>query len=171
MALRVPGSGREVFTELKNRGVEDVFVAVCDGVKGLLEVISTTWEKTVVQQCIAPPDPQQLPLRRPAASGCDRSLAQTGLHGPVRGRSEGPLRRVRGRAGNRYPAIIQLWRNKLGAVSCRSWNTDARDPPGDLHHQRDLYRSTPVTAGREGARALPERVSSAQVPLLGYPVP
>ena len=59
MALRVPGSGREVFTELKNRGVEDVFVAVCDGVKGLLEVISTTWEKTVVQQCIAPPDPQQ----------------------------------------------------------------------------------------------------------------
>lgn len=111
MVLRVPGSGREVFAELKNRGVEDVFVAVCDGMKGLLEVISTTWEKTVVQQCIAHPDPQQLPLRRPAASGCDRSLAQTGLHGPVRGRDEGPFRRVRGRVGNRYPAIIQLWRN------------------------------------------------------------
>ena len=111
MVLRVPGSGREVFAELKNRGVEDVFVAVCDGMKGLLEVISTTWEKTVVQQCIAHPDPQQLPLRRPAASGCDRSLAQTGLHGPVRGRDEGPFRRVRGRVGNRYPAIIQLWKS------------------------------------------------------------
>ncbi|WP_223927913.1 transposase [Arachnia rubra] len=24
---------------------------------------------------------------------------------------------------------------------------DARDPPGDLHHQRDLCRSTSVTAG------------------------
>jgi len=97
MVLRVPGSGREVFAELKNRGVEDVFVAVCDGMKGLLEVISTTWEKTVVQQCIAHPDPQQLPLRRPAASGCDRSLAQTGLHGPVRGRD----RRGAGLPGDR----------------------------------------------------------------------
>ena len=40
-----------VFTELKNRGVEDVFIAVCDGLKGLPEAINTTWEQTVVQQC------------------------------------------------------------------------------------------------------------------------
>jgi hypothetical protein len=41
-----------VFSELKNRGVEDVFIAVCDGLKGLPEAITTTWERTVVQQCI-----------------------------------------------------------------------------------------------------------------------
>ena len=171
MALRVPGSGREVFTELKNRGVEDGFVAVCDGVKGLLEVISTTWEKTVVQQCIARSDPQQLPLRRPAASGCDRSLAQTGLHGPVRGRSEGPLRRVRGRAGNRCPAIIQLWRNKLGAVSCRSWNTTPVIRRVICTTNATCADQRPLPQGRECARALPERASGAQMPLLGYPVP
>jgi putative transposase len=42
----------QVFSELKNRGVEDVLIAVCDGLKGLPEAITTTWERTVGQQCI-----------------------------------------------------------------------------------------------------------------------
>lgn len=33
----------QVFTELKNRGVEHVLIAVCDGLKGLPEAITTTW--------------------------------------------------------------------------------------------------------------------------------
>jgi transposase-like protein len=41
-----------VFSELKNRGVDEVFIAVCDGLKGLPEAITTTWVRTVVQQCI-----------------------------------------------------------------------------------------------------------------------
>ena len=32
----------QIFTELKNRGVEDVLIAVCDGLKGLPEAITTT---------------------------------------------------------------------------------------------------------------------------------
>jgi transposase-like protein len=40
----------QVFAELKNRGVEDVLIAVCDELKGLPEAIATTWEHTVVQQ-------------------------------------------------------------------------------------------------------------------------
>jgi putative transposase len=40
----------QVFSELKNRGVEDVLIAVCDGLKGLPDAITTTWEQTVVQQ-------------------------------------------------------------------------------------------------------------------------
>ncbi len=42
----------QVFSELKNRGIDDVLIAVCDGLKGLPEAINTTWEHTVVQQCI-----------------------------------------------------------------------------------------------------------------------
>ena len=42
----------QVFSELKNRGVQDVLIAVCDGLKGLPEAITTTWERTIVQQCI-----------------------------------------------------------------------------------------------------------------------
>jgi transposase-like protein len=41
-----------VLTELKNRGVQDVCIAVCDGLKGLPDAITTVWELTVVQQCI-----------------------------------------------------------------------------------------------------------------------
>ncbi len=42
----------QVLTELKNRGVADVCIAVCDGLKGLPDAITTVWELTVVQQCI-----------------------------------------------------------------------------------------------------------------------
>jgi len=42
----------QVFSELKNRGVEDVLIAACDGLKGLPDAITTTWEQTVVQQCV-----------------------------------------------------------------------------------------------------------------------
>lgn len=41
-----------VLTELKNRGVQDVLIAVCDGLKGLPESINTVWEKTLVQSCV-----------------------------------------------------------------------------------------------------------------------
>lgn len=49
--LRVPGSGCRSFSELKNQGIVDVMIAVCDGLKGLPEAINTTWEHTV-EQCI-----------------------------------------------------------------------------------------------------------------------
>jgi putative transposase len=41
-----------VLTELKNRGVADVCMLVCDGLKGLPEVVTQVWPQTVVQQCI-----------------------------------------------------------------------------------------------------------------------
>lgn len=42
----------QVLTELKNRGVQDVLMVVCDGLKGLPEAVNTVWEKTIVQTCI-----------------------------------------------------------------------------------------------------------------------
>lgn len=42
----------QVLTEIKNRGVEDVMIAVCDGLKGLPDAIGATWELTQVQTCI-----------------------------------------------------------------------------------------------------------------------
>jgi putative transposase len=41
-----------VLTEIKNRGVEDVCIVVCDGLKGLPESITTTWQFATVQACI-----------------------------------------------------------------------------------------------------------------------
>jgi transposase-like protein len=41
-----------VLTDLKNRGVRDVFFLVCDGLKGLPEVVGNVWPLTIVQTCI-----------------------------------------------------------------------------------------------------------------------
>jgi transposase-like protein len=41
-----------VLTEIKNRGVRDVLMLVCDGLKGLPEAVNTVWEATIVQTCI-----------------------------------------------------------------------------------------------------------------------
>ena len=53
------GSGGEgakfwmsVLTDLRNRGVKDVFFVVCDGLKGLPEVVGNVWPQAVVQTCV-----------------------------------------------------------------------------------------------------------------------
>jgi putative transposase len=38
-----------VLTELRNRGVEDICIVVCDGLKGLPESIETTWPLAITQ--------------------------------------------------------------------------------------------------------------------------
>jgi putative transposase len=41
-----------VLTDIKNRGVKDTFFLVCDGLKGLPEVVGNVWPLTTVQTCI-----------------------------------------------------------------------------------------------------------------------
>lgn len=41
-----------VFTELKNRGLDDVLVLVCDGLKGLPDAVEAVWPRTIVQTCV-----------------------------------------------------------------------------------------------------------------------
>jgi transposase-like protein len=41
-----------VLTDIRNRGVKDVFFLVCDGLKGLPEVVGNVWPLTIVQTCI-----------------------------------------------------------------------------------------------------------------------
>ena len=54
-----PSSGGEgakfwlaVLTELRNRGVTDVCIVCCDGLKGLPDAITTTWPSATVQTCV-----------------------------------------------------------------------------------------------------------------------
>ncbi len=53
------GSGGEgakfwitVLTDLRNRGVKDTFFVVCDGLKGLPEVVGNVWTLAIVQTCV-----------------------------------------------------------------------------------------------------------------------
>jgi transposase-like protein len=59
LSLELFESGKEgasqwmsMLTHLKNRGVEDVLIVCCDGLKGLPEAINATWSKATVQLCI-----------------------------------------------------------------------------------------------------------------------
>jgi len=41
-----------VLTEIKNRGVADVCLLVCDGLSGLPDAVSSVWPQTIVQTCV-----------------------------------------------------------------------------------------------------------------------
>ncbi len=41
-----------VLTEIRNRGVADVCIVVCDGLKGLPDAIGATWPLAIVQTCV-----------------------------------------------------------------------------------------------------------------------
>ncbi|MEU0487477.1 IS256 family transposase [Streptosporangium sp. NPDC006013] len=41
-----------VLTEIKNRGVADALMVVCDGLKGLPQAVETVWPQAVVQTCV-----------------------------------------------------------------------------------------------------------------------
>jgi transposase-like protein len=100
-----------VFTELKNRGVEDVCIAVCDGLKGLGESITTAWPFTTVQACI-------LHLIRNTfryASKADWEKLARDLR-PVYtavspADASARFDEFADRWAGRYPAIVKLWRS------------------------------------------------------------
>lgn len=41
-----------MFTALKNRGLDDVLMLVCDGLKGLPEAVEAVRPRTIVQTCV-----------------------------------------------------------------------------------------------------------------------
>ena len=42
----------QVYSNVSNRGVKDVFVVCCDGLKGLPEEVEATWPNSMAQTCI-----------------------------------------------------------------------------------------------------------------------
>ncbi|KKY08632.1 hypothetical protein ST33_23635, partial [Xanthomonas citri pv. fuscans] len=48
----------QVVTELRNRGVQDIFIACVDGLKGFPEAIEAVFPQTTVQLCIVPAQPR-----------------------------------------------------------------------------------------------------------------
>ncbi|MFB7056594.1 transposase [Streptomyces vinaceus] len=41
-----------VLSELRNRGIEDVRIVACDGLKGLPDAVTATWPKATVKTCV-----------------------------------------------------------------------------------------------------------------------
>jgi transposase-like protein len=99
----------QVFAELKNRGVEDVLIAVCDGLKGLPEAITTTWERTVVQQCIVHLIRNSFRYAgRQHRDGIVKALKPV-YTAPSEQAAKDRFAEFTAEWGQRYPAIVRLW--------------------------------------------------------------
>jgi putative transposase len=100
-----------VFTEIKNRGVQDVCIAVCDGLKGLPEAITTTWELATVQACVIHliRNTFRFPSRR-YWDEMSRDLRPV-YTAPSEAVARERFMEFDAKWGKQYPAISKLWEN------------------------------------------------------------
>ena len=100
-----------VLIDLKNRGVNDTFFLVCDGLKGLPEVVSNVWPQAIVQTCIVHliRNTFRLTARqywdeikrdiKPIYTAVNATAARAAFDDLAE------------KWGQRYPAMIRLWEN------------------------------------------------------------
>jgi len=100
-----------VLTDLRNRGVKDAFFVVCDGLKGLPEVVSNVWPQTIVQTCIIHLIRNTFRLTsrkywdeikrdiKPIYTAINAATARSAFD------------ELAEKWGQRYPAVIRLWDN------------------------------------------------------------
>jgi len=104
----------QVITELKNRGVQDIFIACVDGLKGFPEAIETIYPKTDVQLCIVHMVRYSLnyvswKLREQVALGLKAVYGAATVE-----EAEQRMDEFEAEWGAAYPPIVQSWR--------RNWN-------------------------------------------------
>src|SRR6202142_1112482 len=106
----------KVVNELKNRGVKDILIACCDGLKGFPEAIETAFPVTVVQTCIVHMIRNSLRF----VSYKDRKAVAKDLR-PVysaasREEAAAALDAFEAKWARRYPMIASSWRSNWERV-------------------------------------------------------
>jgi transposase-like protein len=100
-----------VINELKTRGVNDILIAVVDGLKGFPDAINSVYPQALVQTCIVHLIRNSLAF----VSWKDRKALLPSIKAIYRAESaEAALNRLsefEAEWGKRYPAIGQIWRN------------------------------------------------------------
>jgi transposase-like protein len=101
----------QVLTELKNRGVEDACMVVCDGLKGLPDAIGQTWPLAVVQTCV-------IHLLRNSFRYAGRQhydaiakALRPVYTAPTEAAAQARFDEFAQAWGDKYPAIVRLWHN------------------------------------------------------------
>lgn len=101
----------QVLSEILNRGTVDVCIVCCDGLRGLPDAIADIWPQAIVQTCV-------LHLIRGSfryASKADWAELAKDLRpiysAPTEAAAAAALDELDAKWGDRYPAIVRLWRN------------------------------------------------------------
>jgi len=100
-----------VLTDLRNRGVKDTFFVVCDGLKGLPEVVSNVWPEAIVQTCIIHLIRNTFRLTsRKYWDELKRDLKPiyTAVNATA---ARAAFDELAEKWGQRYPAVVRLWDN------------------------------------------------------------
>ncbi|MFD7291554.1 IS256 family transposase [Streptomyces sp. NPDC059863] len=100
-----------ILTEIKNRGVSDVLMLVCDGLKGLPEAVETVWPQTIVQTCVV--HLLRNSFRYAARQDWDKiaKLLKPVCTAPTEEASLDRFAEFADAWGRKYPAIVRLWEN------------------------------------------------------------
>ena len=107
----------QVVTELKNRGVQDIFIACVDGLKGFPEAIEAVYPKTTVQLCIVHMVRNSLnyvswKLRKVVAADL-RSVYTSATEQEA----QTWLQEFEDKWGTDYPTIVKSWRANWARIT------------------------------------------------------
>jgi len=116
-----------VVTELKNRGVKDIFIACVDGLKGFPEAIQTVFPETQVQLCIV----HMIRASLKYVSFKDRKAVVSDLKkiygASTAEESKMMLESFAAQWDNKYPTISKQWRqNWENIIPFFAWPEDIR---------------------------------------------
>jgi putative transposase len=106
----------QIVTELKTRGVQDIFIACVDGLKGFPEAIEAIFPKTQVQLCMVHMVRHALSY----VSHRDRKAVATDLkmiyQAATLAEAEGQLAQFEETWAGSYPVIARSWRQNWGRI-------------------------------------------------------
>ncbi|KAA1004785.1 IS256 family transposase, partial [Pseudonocardia sp. EV170527-09] len=98
-----------VLTEIRNRGVADVLMVVCDGLKGLPDAIEQTWPAAITQTCVVHLLRNSFRYAgRQHYDAIARALRPV-YTAPTEAAATERFAEFRQAWGERYPAIVRLW--------------------------------------------------------------
>lgn len=106
----------QVVTELKNRGVEQIYVACVDGLKGFSESINSIFPKTIVQLCIVHMvrnSVKYVSYKDLKEVTADLKKIYTSA---TEENAELCLREFAGKWDNKYPVIADIWRRNWSGI-------------------------------------------------------
>ena len=107
----------QVLTELRNRGVQDVFIMCVDGLKGFPQAIATAYPKTQVQLCIV----HLVRASLNYVSWKQRRAVATDLRSiytaATAEQAEAELEAFAGKWAGTHPTISQIWRRNWSYVT------------------------------------------------------
>jgi Transposase and inactivated derivatives len=146
-----------VMTELKNRGVEDILIAVVDGLKGFPEAIAAVFPPTIVQTCIVHLIRNSMDFASWKDRKADRRRTQSDLAGDGRGRdAQGAGGFRRRRLGPQVSGNRAELAAKLG--TCHPvLRLSRRCAAHHLHHERHRILERQTAARRANERPFSNR--------------